>query len=129
MEWLQIAAIAVLTAVAAVLVKQYLPAYASFVQLGGLAIAALFTLRFLPDILGSADSLFAFAGLESGWLTVLFKTLGIALVTELAADICRDNGSNALAGVVELGGKAIILLLSLPLLRAVAEIAAGLIGG
>lgn len=53
--------------------------------------------------------------------TLLFKACGIAVLTSLAADICRDSGESALGAKVELCGKCTILALSLPLLRSVFE--------
>ncbi len=129
MDILQIAAIAILTAVLVILVKQYKPEYAMIVQLCGIAVIAVSVVALVPQLTASADSMLAFASIDSKWLTLLIKALGIAIVTELAADICKDNGSNAVAGMVELAGKALILLLCIPLLRSVAEIAVGLING
>lgn len=47
----------------------------------------------------------------------LLKALGIGLVTQTTAEVCRDSGETAVAGKVELLGKTEILLLSLPLMR------------
>ena len=52
---------------------------------------------------------------------VLLKALGISLLTHVTANICRDSGEGSIAYYVELGGKAEILLLSLPLLREVID--------
>ena len=49
--------------------------------------------------------------------TVLFKALGIALLTQFCAEICRECGENAAAGGIELTGKIEILLLCLPLIN------------
>jgi len=127
MNILQIAATAIITAVLAVLVKQYKPEYAALVQLAGAVLIVGAAFRLIPELTGTAESMLSFAGIEGEWMKVLVKALGIAILSELAADVCRDNGSAALAGIVELAGKAAILLLALPLLRAVAEVAAGLI--
>jgi len=128
MDIIRAAALAILTAALSLVVKQYRPEYAMLVQLGGVIVTALSALALVPSLTQDAASLLAFGGIDGGWLILLVKALGIAILTELAADICRDNGVTALAGITELAGKAMILLLCLPLLRAVAEIAAGLIG-
>ncbi|MBR7098337.1 MAG: hypothetical protein IKC59_02890 [Clostridia bacterium] len=57
----------------------------------------------------------------------LFKALGIAWLTQCCADLCRESGENGAASGVELAGKVEILLLSLPLLNEVLEIAKGLL--
>ncbi|MHB1153585.1 MAG: SpoIIIAC/SpoIIIAD family protein [Eubacteriales bacterium] len=58
----------------------------------------------------------------------LLKALGVGLITQTTAEVCRDSGETAVAGKVELLGKAEILLLSLPLLRELLSVA-GLVMG
>ncbi|MBO5671055.1 MAG: hypothetical protein J6S41_05855 [Clostridia bacterium] len=45
----------------------------------------------------------------------LLKALGIAVITQITADICREAGETIVAGQVEMIGKMEIVLLSLPL--------------
>ena len=39
------------------------------------------------------------------YLTILFKSLGICYIVQLASDYCKDCGENALASQVTLAGK------------------------
>ena len=39
------------------------------------------------------------------YIETLIKALGIAMITHICANICRDSGEGSLAGYVELGGK------------------------
>ena len=52
----------------------------------------------------------------------MIKTLGIGVVTRIAADFCRDAREGALAGVVELAGTVLALAAVLPLMSAVLEL-------
>ena len=52
----------------------------------------------------------------SKYAEFLFKTLGIAWLTQCCADICREGGESGAANGVELAGKVEILLLCLPLI-------------
>jgi stage III sporulation protein AD len=61
--------------------------------------------------------------------TLLFKGLGVALLTQLCADFCRQGGEGQLAGGVELAGKAELLLLCLPSLRQLFELVANMLMG
>lgn len=67
-------------------------------------------------------------GMESRYLTLTLKAIGICLATETAADVCRDAGQSALANKLETGGKLALLLTALPLLRDVLTLAAEMIG-
>ncbi len=53
--------------------------------------------------------------IDGEFAQVLLKALGIALLTQTAADVCRDAGENGLAGKVELCGQVLLLVSGLPL--------------
>ena len=57
----------------------------------------------------------------------LLRVLAIAIVTHFCATVCRDCGETSLGTYVELGGKTEIILLSLPLLRKIIDLAVGLL--
>lgn len=135
--WKLIAA-ALAAALAALIVRQVKPELALFVQLGGILAVALLLLDVLQELLAAVQGILQFApgsgtgdssfGGNSAY-TLLIKALGISITTQLSADICRDSGSMALANTVELGGRILVLALSLPLLKSIAELAVGLIRG
>lgn len=60
--------------------------------------------------------------------TRLLKGLGIAVLTQLCADLCRQTGEGSIATAVETAGRAELLLLCLPLLRELVDMAADLLG-
>ncbi|MBE6564024.1 MAG: stage III sporulation protein AD [Ruminococcaceae bacterium] len=53
----------------------------------------------------------------SDYARILFKCLGVSLLVQTCADLCRDSGESALAGRLETVGKAEILLLALPMVK------------
>lgn len=57
------------------------------------------------------------------YITTLLKALGIALLTEICANICRESGENGIAAGVEMTGKLEILLLCLPLMGEILTVA------
>lgn len=54
---------------------------------------------------------------------ILLKALGISILTHITATVCRDAGEGSIAYYVESGGKIEIILLSLPLLRELVNVA------
>lgn len=88
------------------------------------AFLVLVALAVVSPVIELAKSSAETSGLSS-YLTLLMKALGIALTTELCADICRDCGESALGSGIEFAGKAEILLLSLPLMKQIMETAEG----
>lgn len=57
------------------------------------------------------------------YIETVLKALGIAIISQTTADICRDCGENAIAGRVEFAAKASIMLLSLPVVKSLITLA------
>lgn len=84
------------------------------------------SVSYLTDIIDTLSGMVS--GLEeiSAYLKIMFKVLGIALITEIISDLCRDCGESALAGQTEVAAKIFIVALILPLLQAVVKVITGL---
>lgn len=84
------------------------------------------SVSYLTDIIDTLSGMVS--GLEetSAYLKIMFKVLGIALITQIISDLCRDCGESALAGQTEVATKIFIVALILPLLQAVVKVITGL---
>lgn len=84
------------------------------------------SVSYLTDIIDTLSGMVS--GLEeiSAYLKIMFKVLGIALITQIISDLCRDCGESALAGQTEVAAKIFIVALILPLLQAVVKVITGL---
>lgn len=67
------------------------------------------------------------AGLEEGSSALLIRAVGIALIAEFGAQLCRDAEESALAGRVELAGRVALLSMSAPLLSGLLQKIEGLL--
>lgn len=92
----------------------------------GVSAAAVLT---LAGPLERVGELLEKAGVDGGAVLLLVKSLGICLLTQLTADLCRDAGEGGMASAAELAGKTALLLLLFPLLEQIGELAAELMGG
>ena len=63
-----------------------------------------------------------------GYLLLVFKALGVCLLTQFSADACLDAGEKALASRVEFAGRIAVVLLALPLFEEIAEAVLSLTG-
>ncbi|MBR5410864.1 MAG: hypothetical protein IK104_09335 [Clostridia bacterium] len=106
------------------LVKEVVPAWSGVMRL---ALTALVVLAVLPTVqtLVSFAAEAANAAGAGEWLTPLTQVLGVAIVSGLLAESARDAGASGLASGVELAGKAALLLLVLPVLRALFALIGG----
>ena len=126
-DMLKIAAIGVAAALCAVVVRKN-------VRELGLALALAAGAMILAFVLGAVGSVRSFmerlgdlAGLSPAVLEPVMKTVGIALVTKLAAEVCRDAGEGGIASTVEIAGAVLALFVALPLLEAVLDTVTGLL--
>jgi stage III sporulation protein AD len=122
----RICALAILGAVALTVLRKWnadlLPlarvAVAVMLALGGLVLLAP-TVNYLKDLAEKTEI--------SGYTAPLFKALAVALLTHLCAELCRESGEGGVADGVELAGQLEILLLCLPLINEILEVAGRLL--
>ena len=125
--WLKICGGALLLAVAVVLVRS---ARGEILPLQWTATILLFgaSLSMLTPVLLWVGELCQAGGMgEMG--TLLLRGLGVAILTQLCSDLCRQSGEAMLASGVEMAGRAELLLLCLPYLKDLLETATRLLGG
>lgn len=125
MELLRLTALCVMCLLPVLLLRKKTPEQAMLLTIAILAVVAARCLRLAAPVLEELRGLFARAGVETAHVAILLRTAAAAVVTRLCADLCRDGGSQALASAVELAGGAAVLLIALPLLRAVVELLLG----
>ena len=123
-----IAGAAVVAAVLAVMLRRYHAEYGMLLSLAVGVFLLMALLNVLPQALGQVSDLLRAAALPGEYAVILFKALGICWLAQFAADSCRDAGESALASKVELAVKTAVLLTTLPLFSAVAELVTELAG-
>lgn len=111
----------------AVLLRRYQPELALGVGLlAGVAVLAGLLKTVLP-LLQRVQALAENAAVPTAYMGVLLKGLGICLLTQIAADTCRDAGETALANKAELVGKVLLLVVALPLFEEIIALALSLV--
>lgn len=127
MEIIKIAFMGILTALLYALLRQIKPEIAPLIVLGGVSVIIVMLADSLLGFSGEASEMLSLAGIEKENVSVLLKALSICIVTQFAADICYDNSCSSLAAAVELAGRVGALSLAMPMLKAVANLAIGLL--
>ena len=106
-----------LLGVAVVLIlRGFRPEYAT---LAGITVGMLLLIGSLTPLKSLMDSVSALAERTgfSVYSSVILKSMGIGILAQTTADVCRDSGVGTLASKVEFAGKLIILLLCVPILQ------------
>ena len=122
MEIFKIAAIGLLTALSAALVRDSRSdvAFAVVVACGAIMLTML--VDYFTGIFAFFDELVNKTGVDRGVIKTLFKIVGIGYVAELAAGICEESGAKSAGDKIVLGGKLIIFTLTVPILRFLLDI-------
>lgn len=87
----------------------------------------LYSLSGMKAILALLEQMSLAGGLSEDLLRPLVKTVGIALVSRVGAELCRDANQGALATVVEAAGAFSAIVVSIPLFTAVWELLRGML--
>ncbi len=122
MEIFKIAAIGLLTALSAALVRDSRSDVAFAVVVAGGAIMLTMLVDYFTGIFAFFDELVNKTGVDRGVIKTLLKIVGIGYVAELAAGICEESGAKSVGDKIVLGGKLIIFTLTVPILRFLLDI-------
>ncbi len=122
MSVFQVTGIALLTCVVLLFLKELRPTFVPPMRICASVILVGAALLLYAPVLTRISSLLLACG-AGEFASLLMRALGIALICELCALFCRDLGEQEVANGVLLFGKLEILVLCLPLLDRVLEIA------
>lgn len=121
MEIVKIIGVGLVALIIIVILKQYRPEFAMYVSLSaGVIIFALIFTK-LSGIIVILKNLSSKAAINSQFIALLIKITGIAILTEFAVSVCKDTGETAIANKVDLGGKVIIMSMSIPIMCSLLE--------
>lgn len=124
---LKIAAIAIIAAICAVVVKKNVQELGLVLALMAGVLILSYALGALQSVRDVLDMLADTAGLSPAILSPVVKTVGIAIVTHVSAEVCRDAKESGIASFLETAGAACALFVALPLVRAVLDMVIGLL--
>lgn len=121
------AAIAVTAAICAVVVKKNVKEVGIVLALAAGGVILTLALGAIEGVRALIDDLSQAAGLSPAVLSPVIKTVGIAILTRVSTEVCRDAGEGGIAAFMETAGAAIALFVAVPLLRAVLDTVTGLL--
>lgn len=121
MDIIKIIGVAFIAVIIIVILKQYRPEFAIYASIiAGVLILTLAS-GTLSGIIDMINSISSKTNINSKFLVILIKITGIAILTEFAVSICKDSGESAIASKVDIGGKIIIISMSIPIINALID--------
>lgn len=124
---LKIIAVAFVTVLANMLVKQTRPEIALLISIVGSILIIIMTVDSIRQVLAKFFSIFESTGINNNLLTPLFKIIAIGYIAEFGANVCADAGANSIADKILFSAKLVILLVALPIITTVIDMVVGLL--
>lgn len=121
MDIIKIIGVGLISLIIIVVIRQYKPEFTLYVSLLAGAIILMFVIGKLSEIIDLLTALSNKTAVNNEFLKLLIKITGIAFLTEFAVSICKDSGESAIANKVDMGGKVIIVSMSIPIISSLLE--------
>ncbi len=121
-EIIKIVGIALISLILIIIIKQYRPEFALYISLIAGCLILVFAIDKLKAIIYLLNKISTQSGINSEFLNLLLKMTGIAYLSEFAISLCRDTGETAIANKLEIGSKAIIIVMSIPIISNLLEV-------
>ena len=108
----------VASAILAVLLRQHVREQSLFISLAACVVVTGGLFAMLAPILGDIRGLFLDSGLPESYISLVFKSTAMCLITQITSDLCKDSGETAIASAAEMWGRGAVTFVSLPLIKA-----------
>lgn len=121
MDILQIACIGIIAVILSAILKSQRPELALQVSIAtGLLIFIVIAIK-LSAVIEFIQTFSKKADIDSSYITILLKIVGIAYIAEFAAEVCKDANETSIASKIELAGKVTIVILSVPIISSLLD--------
>ena len=115
-DMVKIIGIGLVTLIFSIILKEYKKDFAIYVILIGSFFILYFSLDILKNIISFIRDISSKTEIDNGFIILLLKITGISILSEFAVSICKDCGETAIASKIDLGGKIIVISLSIPVI-------------
>ena len=121
MDIIKIIGIGLISLIIIIIVKQYRPEFVIYVSIIAGAIILMLIMDKVSSIINLLTALSNKTVVTNEFLTLLIKITGIAFLTEFSVSLCKDSGETAIANKIDIGGKVIIISMSIPIIASLLE--------
>lgn len=127
MEIFQLCGVGILSAVICLILRKFSSEAAFFVSAASAVIIFGMIVSMLVPTVNAVKELSEQAGIDLQLVGVLLKALAVCYITALCSSIAKDAGESSAAVKLEIGGRAAIAAISLPVFVNLAQLVTGLI--
>lgn len=121
MDIIKIIGIGLISLIVIIIIKQYRPEFAVYVSLIAGALILVLVIDKMSGVINLLTNLANKTSINKDFIFLLIKITGIAFLTEFAVSICKDAGESAIATKIDMGGKVMIIAVSIPIISSLLE--------
>ena len=129
MSILSICVTAVVSVALTLTVKRHNQELAILISIGCSVIILLSLSRYLLESIDSIRAILSSANINSNYIVILLKVIGICFITEFTCDCTKEAGLDSLTGNLALAGKILVLITSMPMFFDILSMVTKLCGG
>ncbi len=121
MDILRIAVLGIAGVLIALVLKKERGEYSTFVSMAVCICIFFYIITKVETILSFAERMETLISVDSSYIALVVKMVGITYIAEFAMNVCKDAGYAAIGNQIEMFAKMSILVVSLPVLTAFLE--------
>ena len=121
MDIIKIIGVGLIALIIIIILKQYRPEFVIYVSIIAGVIILILIMDKVSAIIDLLTSLSNKTVINNEFLVLLIKLTGIAFLTEFSVSICKDSGETAIANKIDIGGKVLIISMSIPIIASLLE--------
>ena len=125
--FIKIIILGILVCIINILLKQHQKSFAILISIVYIIVVLLLIFGSFTESLQDVADLFSVSGSLSKVIQCLYKSAAICILTKISVDICKESGNTAISDMIDLGGRIIILSLTLPFIKSIIKIASAFV--
>lgn len=127
MEVIKIVGVSIFAVIMIIILKNYRPEMALVLSIiTGIGIM-LYAISKMSSVINVLNDLVSKSGVNSDFLLIIIKVIGIAYIVEFGKNVCIDAGQSSIATKLEMAGKVVIVVLTIPLISSLVNVLVGLV--
>lgn len=118
----KIVSFGIIAVILVMILKNQKPEIAIICVIASSLIMLIFVFDELKSVISLINSLIEKSSIDSTYIKIILKVIGISYLVEFGKDICKDAGESAIANKIEIAGKVIVVSISIPVIASLINI-------
>lgn len=114
MSFISLAILVIIASIFAVNFRSIKSEYGILISVSLCILLFVYGVNKLTAMIEGINTIKSYIGVDSAYITIIIKIIGISYISEFASDICKDCGYSAVSNQLLILGKLTVISISLP---------------